>query len=234
MISTYSQLRAKGRADLKGRWAEAAMFTFVCILVTIFVSSVGSVIDLVVSGPGPSAVYISGASNTVDLICRVSSGWISTIFSLLVIPMVWSFSVAFLDNHRGENHDPFGPGRLFVGYKDFWRVFSTLFLYVLLVILFLLLCVIPGIWMALCLAMVPFILRDYPELGCIKVLQLSADMMVGYKWKYFLLSLTFLGWILLCILTLGIGFFWLCPYMEQTAANFYEEVKAEYEGVQKA
>lgn len=48
MISTYSQLRAKGRADLKGRWAEAAMFTFVYILATVFISSVGSVIDLTV------------------------------------------------------------------------------------------------------------------------------------------------------------------------------------------
>ena len=32
MISSCSQLRAKGRADLEGRWAEAAMLTFVAML----------------------------------------------------------------------------------------------------------------------------------------------------------------------------------------------------------
>lgn len=32
MISSLSQLRAKGRADLSGRWNEAAMFTFVYLM----------------------------------------------------------------------------------------------------------------------------------------------------------------------------------------------------------
>ncbi|MCI7081916.1 MAG: DUF975 family protein [Paraprevotella sp.] len=29
---------------------------------------------------------------------------------------------------------------------------------------------------------------------------------------------------------MGIGYFWLAPYIDQTMANFYEEVKADYEG----
>ena len=54
----------------------------------------------------------------------------------------------------------------------------------------------------------------------------SKKMMDGYKWKYFCLVLRFLGWALLCILTLGIGFLWLIPYMQVSMAKFYDDVKA--------
>lgn len=50
-------------------------------------------------------------------------------------------------------------------------------------------------------------------------------MMDGYKLKLFRLVLRFLGLGLLCILTLGIGFFWLIPYTQVCMAKFYDDVK---------
>jgi len=50
--------------------------------------------------------------------------------------------------------------------------------------------------------------------------------MDGYKWKYFCLGLRLLGWALLCVLTLGIGFLWLIPYAQVSVAKFYDDVKA--------
>ena len=52
--------------------------------------------------------------------------------------------------------------------------------------------------------------------------------MKGHKMRCFLLSLSFIGWILLGILTLGIGYIWLIPYMYTTMAAFYQDVKNEY------
>ena len=37
-----------------------------------------------------------------------------------------------------------------------------------------------------------------------------------------------IGWFILCILTAGIGFLWLGPYVDTALAAFYEEVKADY------
>jgi uncharacterized membrane protein len=45
----------------------------------------------------------------------------------------------------------------------------------------------------------------------------------------FLLSLSFIGWALLCILTLGIGFLWLIPYINVSVAKFYQDIKGEEE-----
>lgn len=57
-------------------------------------------------------------------------------------------------------------------------------------------------------------------------------MMDGHKFDLFYLYLTFIGWGLLCILTLGIGLLWFVPYMQSASAHFYEDVKAEYEAAQ--
>ncbi|TKI12287.1 DUF975 family protein, partial [Bacillus wiedmannii] len=56
----------------------------------------------------------------------------------------------------------------------------------------------------------------------------SRRMMNGHKMDYFLLCLSFLGWFILSILTLGIGFLWLVPYFYTTSAAFYEEISKEY------
>jgi uncharacterized membrane protein len=50
--------------------------------------------------------------------------------------------------------------------------------------------------------------------------------MKGYKWKLFLLDLSFIGWILLGFITFSIGLLWVRPYMETAHAEFYERRKA--------
>jgi uncharacterized membrane protein len=50
-------------------------------------------------------------------------------------------------------------------------------------------------------------------------------MMKGPKWKLFCLDLSFIGWAILCVFTLGIGTLWLQPYIEASHSKFYEELK---------
>jgi uncharacterized membrane protein len=56
--------------------------------------------------------------------------------------------------------------------------------------------------------------------------------MYGYKWKFFCLHLRFLGWVLVCILTFGIGFLWLIPYVKVSVAKFYDDIKGNQETVE--
>jgi uncharacterized membrane protein len=43
------------------------------------------------------------------------------------------------------------------------------------------------------------------------------------------MSLSFIGWALLCILSLGIGLLWLIPYMNVSIAKFYQDIKGDEE-----
>jgi len=74
-----------------------------------------------------------------------------------------------------------------------------------------------------------FIMYDSPEIKPLEALKKSETMMKGYKGKYFLLCLSFIGWVLLGIITLGIGFLWIIPYIWLTQANFYENLKKNKE-----
>lgn len=76
-------------------------------------------------------------------------------------------------------------------------------------------------------SMTMYILHDQPDLSASQALQASADLMNGYKWKLFCLQLSFIGWQLLVIFTLLIGYLWLSPYMMLSNAHFYELVCAE-------
>ena len=61
--------------------------------------------------------------------------------------------------------------------------------------------------------LVPMIIAENPELSAKEAIKLSEDMMKGYKWRAFLIDLSFIGWDILNILTLQIlGVFFLEHY----------------------
>ncbi|GEM_PF-1768990 len=53
---------------------------------------------------------------------------------------------------------------------------------------------------------------------------MSFRLMSGNVWSYFVLQLSYVGWALLCILTLGIGYLWLIPYINTVNMNFFNEI----------
>ena len=49
-------------------------------------------------------------------------------------------------------------------------------------------------------------------------------MMVGNNWKLFCLYFRFIGWFILCIVTLGFAGLYVGPYISQSCANFYNDL----------
>ena len=73
--------------------------------------------------------------------------------------------------------------------------------------------------------MIYYIALDNPNMGIMEIIKKSKTMMKGYKWQYFVLILSFIGWEILSLFTLGILNLWLMPYMEVTFANFYNKIR---------
>ncbi len=89
--------------------------------------------------------------------------------------------------------------------------------------------IIPGIIMALGYSMVFYIYADNQDLTPMDYLEKSRKMMKGYKWNYFVFGLSFIGWILFSIITLGIGLIWTVPYVCIAEAIYYDELKIQIE-----
>jgi uncharacterized membrane protein len=115
--------------------------------------------------------------------------------------------------------------QIFGGFNNFVVALSAYLLMMVYVMLWMLLLIVPGIIAALSYSMTFYILADDDTISASDALKKSKQMMEGYKWKYFCLGLRFIGWALLCILTLGIGFLWLMPYMHVSMAKFYDDLK---------
>ena len=211
-----SELRAQARERLEGKWGTFVLMTFLML-----------VIQTILQIPG----YIGGLLEILspeNVLASLSFSNISNILSLLALPLSWGLTVSLLRNHREESVD---LENLFDGFRGgrYTRVFCTLFLVNLFTFLWALLLIIPGIMKAFSYALTPYIIMDEPELTARQAITRSCEIMQGRRWKLFCLYLSFIGWGILSLLTFGIGFLWLAPYMNASIAAFYEDARAEYE-----
>ncbi|MBD3590705.1 MULTISPECIES: DUF975 family protein [unclassified Bacteroides] len=143
------------------------------------------------------------------------------------LPIAYGIAIVMLGVYRGKDID---FGVLFEGFQDYSRIFVTKLLQAIYTLLWSLLLVIPGIIKSYSYAMTDFILKDEPEMKNNAAIEKSMAMMENNKMKLFLLDLSFIGWALLAIVTFGIGFLFLQPYMQVSRAAFYEDLKAQQGG----
>lgn len=72
-----------------------------------------------------------------------------------------------------------------------------------------------------------FVAIDGEELSVREVFRRNNALIFGNRKRLFYLDLSFAGMVFLSILSLGIGFLWVIPYMFQTLTNFYLDVSGE-------
>lgn len=109
--------------------------------------------------------------------------------------------------------------------KDYWADALLLsLLRALIIFLWSLLFVIPGILKAYSYAITFHLHYDHPEYDWRKCLDESTRIMQGNRWRLFCLHLSFIGWLLIGCLTCGIGMLWVIPYISAAQANFYEDL----------
>ncbi len=145
---------------------------------------------------------------------------------VLVYPLYVGQALMFMSFSRNENVE---LDTLFSGYRgnQFGKFLVAMLLRDVFIFLWTLLFIVPGIIKSLSYALVPYLLADSDVSSDEDVITRSRVMMDGYKWDLFMLYLSFIGWFLLSLLTFGIlGIFYVGPYLNQSIALFYQEVKS--------
>lgn len=88
-----------------------------------------------------------------------------------------------------------------------------------------LLFVIPGIVKAYSYSMMFYVIAENPKIGAMKAMDISKVLTQGHKANLFMMDLSFLGWAFLSMLSCGIGFIWLLPYMIMAKTYAYYDLK---------
>jgi uncharacterized membrane protein len=117
--------------------------------------------------------------------------------------------------------------QLFVGFKEYGRALLAYLLVAVFTLLWLLLLIVPGIIAGLSYSQTFFILSEDKSISAGDAIKKSKAMMNGNKKKLFYLGLRFIGWLLLSVLTAGIGLLWFIPYMQVTMAKFYDDISGK-------
>ena len=66
-----------------------------------------------------------------------------------------------------------------------------------------------------------FLLHDFPNYSAKELLTMSRQLMKGSKGRLFYLNVSFFPLLLLGLLSCGIAYLWLVPYMNATASEFF-------------
>ena len=197
-----SQLKKAAKESLSGRWGFA-------VLTVILFSIIQGV-------PGLFGSDIDEPANTMDLVV--------SLVSILLIPVGVGWTWIAMSIARGEETK---VTDLFEPYGMFFKVIGLAIVQLFFIFLWLLLLVVPGIIKSFSYMLTFYILRDEPSIGILEAITRSRKMMDGHKMEAFLLLMSFIGWALLGIVTIGLAFLWITPYFSVTFAKFYDRVRGE-------
>ena len=202
-MRTNPEYKKAALAALNGAWPQAIVATAIMLLLSSAISGCGWCLT-------GGLMYIVPSCASL-LIMPVVVGYINT-FSR----MCYKSDKALLENMKSITFD------------NCFNSIAGMFLMSIVTAVFSLALIVPGIIASYALFLTPYLLVDFPELSLADTLRLSRKMMQGHKMQLFKLQLSFIGWGLLNVLTLGIGTLWLLPYMMTTMAAFYQDIKNEY------
>ena len=195
---------------LRGNWTAPVIATLVFTVIALFCTS-GQAIPYIRANTGMT-LWLGGA-------CFL-------LMVFVVNPLIVGYDNAMrLFYERGE--EDILNNMFKIATTNYLHKVLGMFLMDLKVMLWTLLLVIPGIIMTFAYAMTPYILEEHPEIGAWDASTRSREMMKGHKFDLFWLYLSFIGWAILGILTFGIGYLWLSPYVSCSEIGFYNDLKAE-------
>lgn len=168
--------------------------------------------------PEQAVLIIGAIAGVLMTILAISS----IIRIVLFNPITVGGNHFFKKNVRGESPT---VGTIVDGFSPYAHVVVTMLLKDVFVALWSLLLIVPGVIKSYEYRLVPYLVKDHPELKPVEVLKLSSRMMQGNKWAAFVMDLSFLGWLILGIFTFNLGnIFWTFPYQDNADAALYEEL----------
>lgn len=196
---TRAEIKAQAREQLKGKvW----MFFLVTIIMYAILLPITFLAEL------------EGAASVIALIA----------IYVVTPPLSLGLTMVYLDVTYG---DPVEISTLFKGFTMMGKAIKLFLWMFLFIYLWMLLFIIPGIIKGYSYSMAYYILAENPDMKAKDAITESKIIMQGHKWELFVLELSFILWILLGIVTLGIAMIYVEPYMQLTLTNFYHNIKRQ-------
>lgn len=238
-----SELKQMARASLSGRFKEAVLIIIIYMLISYGMNGIATFIT-----GGTSEVPVLNTMNDYIRYLLPVLG-VNIIISILLQVFVcglYKFFLNFVRNEEYKVSDLFygfthNPDRIIVANIAQFVIFFIIMIPVIMAIVlssvnstFLLVAIIMFVFNLAIIIMLSyrwqlysFLLMDNPEMGGLESMRVSGQLTNGHKGRMLYIALSFIGWQILAMCTLGIGQLWLLPYSTITIIFFYMERTGE-------
>lgn len=214
------------KQQLQGRWGIPILITVIITIIT----SIFAIPDMIRTISESSNVM---ASENIDQyilamseLSSSNTSFISTIIQAIVAGIL---SLASLNVYiqMTRSPEPVSFSLFIEGLNNWFKAtLATLWQFIWL-FLWSLLFIIPGVIKSIEYSMMFYIIAEYKNISVTKAMKISMIITKGHKMDIFLLELSFIGWVLLSCLTLGLGLIILEPYVELTHVNTFHDLLQE-------
>lgn len=219
-----ANIKSRSKEQLKGRWG---LIIGTLLLGTILMNLGNTIYSMILYNRLINANSINEMFEASNTLSKSGYNAISVLWSLL-LSGVFQFGInRFLLNFTDNTRDP-KIQDLFSGFNVIFKTIGITVLQGLIITLGFILLIIPGIIFSFMYSQTFYILAEDNSKSVMECLKESRNMMKGHKFEMFILMLSFIGWILLSVVTLGIALLWVKPYMSTTYCNYYNELRREY------
>lgn len=208
-LYSSKDIKLEAKAQLNGHWKKAVLLAIIPVLFSVFF----------LTEMNPETMEVSAGRSLLN-------GFLQIVYSF----MLTSVSFTFLDFLRGDTK--FSPltGVLQAFQREYFvNLLLLKIIKYIYIILWTFVFIVPGIVKSYGYSQAELIFKDTVDRtgeipnprDCLKQ---SEALMMGHKMDLFSLGLSFLGWIILSVFTLGLLYLWLTPYMEMSEVVFYENL----------
>ena len=253
-MKSISELKSDALSSLSENWGVsvgACLVFFIINLALGLVPFIGSLVQLILTGAlsvGLSHFFLKiskseksdiedlfVAFKTKDKFLASFSAYLLLIIIIITIILIfgsiwvslfvgdlnnaWDFLIqGVTDSSLGANYQ-IDPSLLDQGSSPIFQSGAGTILVSSIILIFL-----PVTIVSLGLSQVFFLIADEKTNSGLEAIKMSWKIMYEKKGKLFLVQLSFIGWIILSVLTLFIGFIFLYPYMYTTLTKFYQSL----------
>jgi len=248
-MKTRAELKTSVKHLFKGRWKDAILLCIVVSLLSIF--SVAANYTDQMSNTNDLSHTAFGMEDNVtqawQAFQHISWTIVATAFGILLIAALIQFvfycvvklfmvgtQYSMLDWVRNPSRESHPVSDSTIGFTRpyAWPTVGLIILQAIFIALWSLLLIVPGIIKAFAYSQTYFVYKDLvaatpagqPRPKLTAAITKSRQLMRGHKWEYFVLQLSFIGWMLVCGITAGIGLLWLIPYRYGTLASYYQNL----------
>ena len=219
------------KVQLQNRWKVPAIMTLIIIVITS-IFSIPDYINLYTNGVFTAIMDGDFSWKTLNILNEIPSTYSTEqtfIVGILQLIIAEILSLASLNVYikMTRSPDKVSFSSFIEGFNNWGRAVLGILWQILWTWLWTILFIIPGIIKYISYSQMFFIMAEFENVSVTKSMRISMIITRGHKWDLFVMALSFIGWQLLGIITLGISDIFVTPYIKLSFVNAYHGMLKE-------